>query len=174
VTAKDLYGNVATGYTGTVSFSGGGSGATLPSNYPFVAGDNGVHTFTSGVTLTTAGSQTITVTDGTLSNPATVMVNPAAASSLTLSAPATATAGTAFTVTVTAMDLYGNVATGYTGTVTFSGGGAGATLPSPYPFVAGDNGVHTFTSGVTLVATGGQTISITDGTLNSSANVTVS
>ena len=81
-------------------------------------------------------------------------MNPAAASSLTLSAPATATAGSAFSVTVTAKDLYSNVATGYTGTVSFSGGGSGATLPSNYPFVAGDNGVHTFTNGVTLRTAG--------------------
>jgi parallel beta-helix repeat protein len=174
VAAKDLYGNVATGYAGTVSFSGGGAGATLPSAYSFVPGDNGMHTFTNGATLQSAGSQTISATDGTLSNAATVTVSAGAATSLTLSAPATATAGTAFSVTVTAKDLYGNVATAYAGTVTFSGGGAGATLPGAYPFVPGDNGMHTFTNGVTLLATGSQTILVTDGTLNNSATVIVS
>ena len=36
--------------------------AILPADYTFVAGDNGVHTFSS-VTLETAGIQSITATD---------------------------------------------------------------------------------------------------------------
>jgi len=173
VTAKDAFNNVAAGYRGTVSFSGGGAGATLPNAYTFVAGDNGTHTFTNGLTLQIASSQTITVTDGTLSNAGTVVVNAGAAASLTLSAPATATAGSAFSVTVTAKDAFNNVATGYRGTVSFSGGGAGATLPSAYTFVAGDNGTHTFTNGVKLQATGSQTITVTDGVLSNPATVVV-
>src|SRR2546430_8636930 len=35
----------------------------LPANYTFVAGDNGAHTFTNGVTLKAAGTQSITATD---------------------------------------------------------------------------------------------------------------
>ena len=59
VTAEDQYGNTIPGYLGTVSFSGGGSGASFPSNYTFVSGDNGSHTFTNGVTLSSAaGSAT--------------------------------------------------------------------------------------------------------------------
>ena len=37
-------------------------GNGLPSDYQFVAGDNGVHSFT-GVSLKTAGTQSITATD---------------------------------------------------------------------------------------------------------------
>src|SRR2546421_6022242 len=51
------FNNVATGYVGTVHFSGGGTGAALPANYTFVAGDSGTHTF-SNVTLTQAGART--------------------------------------------------------------------------------------------------------------------
>jgi hypothetical protein len=36
---------------------------SLPADYTFLPGDNGVKTFTSGVTLVTAGSQDVTVTD---------------------------------------------------------------------------------------------------------------
>jgi adhesin/invasin len=67
VTLTDQYGNVATGYTGTVHFTGSdpawqlGVVASAPANYTFTAADAGVHTFT--VTLVTPPSQTITVTD---------------------------------------------------------------------------------------------------------------
>jgi hypothetical protein len=62
VTVKNGNGTTATGYAGTVHFTSSDGTATLPANYPFVAGDNGAHTF-GGVVLRTAGSQTITVAD---------------------------------------------------------------------------------------------------------------
>ena len=70
----------------------------------------------------------------------------------------------AFSVTVTAMDQFGNTATGYTGTVHFtsSDGAVGVILPGDYTFTGGDAGVHTFSSAVTLVTTGGQTVTATD------------
>jgi hypothetical protein len=61
VTAKDSFGNTATSYTGTVSFSSTDGSATLPSNYTFVGGDSGAHNFP--VTLKTAGSQSVTAFD---------------------------------------------------------------------------------------------------------------
>src|SRR5439155_1678843 len=130
-----------------------GSGAAVPANYTFVAGDNGAHTFSNGVTLVTAGSQTVTGTDtvtSSITGSASVTVNPAAAATLAVSAPATATAGSAFSITVTAQDTYGNTATGYTGTVHFTktDSGSGTAVPANYTFVAGDSGVHTFTNGV--------------------------
>ncbi|HEY6962876.1 MAG TPA: invasin domain 3-containing protein, partial [Gaiellaceae bacterium] len=138
VTAKDQFGNVATGYTGTVHFTGGGTSPTLPANYTFTGGDNGTHTFTA--TLTQAGARTITATDtvtGSINGTTgTITVAPSSATTLTVTGPANATAGTSFgTLVVTAKDAYGNTATGYTGTVTFSGGGTSPTLPSNYAFV---------------------------------------
>jgi hypothetical protein len=62
VTAFDAFGNVATGYLGTVHFTDSVGGATLPANYPFTTADNSEHAF-SGVKLTKPGEQTITVTD---------------------------------------------------------------------------------------------------------------
>ncbi len=170
VTAKDAFGNTATGYLGTVTFSGGGTSPTLPGNYTFVAGDNGTHTFTA--TLTQSGARTITATDtvtGTITGTTgTITVGSAAATTLTVAGPANATAGVPFaTLSVTAKDTFGNVATGYLGTVTFSGGGTGPTLPGNYTFVAGDNGTHTFTA--TLTQSGARTITAADtvtGTIN--------
>jgi len=65
-------------------------------------------------------------------------------------------------VTVTAQDGYSNLATSYAGTVAFASSDGAATLPPDYPFNGGDSGVHVFTNGVTLITSGGQTVSVTD------------
>jgi hypothetical protein len=121
VTALDPYGNVATGYTGTVHFTSSDGRAVVPADYAFTASDAGSHTFTAGATLETAGSQTVGATDAASSSVSgtgsEVAVGAAAASQLAVTTPASATAGTGFAVTVTALDPYGNVATGHTGTV---------------------------------------------------------
>src|SRR5207302_547601 len=86
VTALDQYGNTATGYRGIVHFTSTDSqavaGAGLPANYTFVAGDNGVRSFT--VTLDTAGSQTVTATD-TVTSTITGTTNPISVSAAALS-----------------------------------------------------------------------------------------
>src|SRR5207245_1288214 len=163
VTAKDGNGNVATGYTGTVRFTSSDAQAVLPANYTFVAADNGAHTFTNGVTLKTAGTQSITATDtvtGAITGSQSgITVSAGGAGTLMVAGyPATPTAGTVGTVTVTAKDANGNTATGYTGTVKFTSTDAQAVLPANYTFVAGDNGVHTFTNAVTLKTAGTQSI----------------
>ena len=65
VTFKDQFGNVATGYRGTVHFTSSDTLAQtlgdLPSDYTFSSADAGSHTFSA--TLVTVGNQTITVTD---------------------------------------------------------------------------------------------------------------
>src|SRR5581483_3300964 len=110
-------GATVAGYTGTVNFTSTDLQAVLPVNYTFVAGDNGVHTFS--VTLKTTPSQTVTVKDTATSVPgtATVIVNPGASSSL-VAAPAAPTAGVAFSVTVAAKagpTGSGDTVVGYTG-----------------------------------------------------------
>ena len=59
-----MYGNVATGYSGTVHFTSSDSNpnVVLPADYTFTAADGGTHTF-SGVRLHTQGQQSLTVTD---------------------------------------------------------------------------------------------------------------
>jgi hypothetical protein len=178
VTALDAFNNIATGYLGTVHFKSSDLQAVLPSDYTFVAGDNGVHTFSG--TLKTAGSQTLTATDtvtSSITGKQVVTVNPAAASVLSVTGPGTGTAGVAFTVTVTAQDPFGNTATAYLGTVHFTTDDPHATLPADYKFVSGDNGVHTFSNGVTLVRAGGNAVTATDtvtSTITGKTSVTVS
>src|SRR5207253_2533025 len=113
VAALDAYGNTDTGYTGIVHFTSSDGQAVLPNNYTFVNGDAGVHTFTNGVTLKTAGSQTVTGTDTaaipTTATRRTTALSHAAGIHYTVSASvSSSTAGTAFNVTVTALDAYGN------------------------------------------------------------------
>jgi hypothetical protein len=171
VRAVDQFGNTATDYTGTVHFTSSDGSATLPANYTFTAGDGGIHTFT-GVILRTAGTQTITVNDtvkGSLLATTSVTVSPAATNHFSLSAPATVTAGTPFSVTVTALDAFNNLASGYTGTVQFSSSDNQSMLPANYTFTVGDGGAHTFANGVTLIRAGSQTVTATD-TVNISIN----
>ena len=61
VTAHDAYGNTATSYTGTVTFSSTDSQAFLPANYAFTTTDAGVHIFIA--TFKATGTQSITATD---------------------------------------------------------------------------------------------------------------
>jgi hypothetical protein len=172
VRASDAYGNTTPGYRGTIHFSSSDSRAVLPANYAFVAADNGVHTFSA--TLKTAGTQSLkaadTVTATIQGSQLGITVTPAAASRLVLSGPASVTAGVAFTLTVTAVDAYGNVATDYLGTVRFTSSDSTATLPANYTFKAADKGRHAF-SGVVLRKKGTQAITVTD-TLNPALTVT--
>ncbi len=175
VTALDGSNAVATGFTGTVTLTSSDVGATLPAAYTFVGGDAGVHAFT--VTLRTLGSASLTATDASTGvvGTASVSVVAGAATHLTVTlSPGSVQIGNASTATATALDVNGNVASSYRGTVHLASSDTGATLPANYAFTAGDNGVHQFT--VTPATVGTQTVSVTDvGTpsITGSGSVTV-
>ena len=177
VTAYDQYGNVATGYAGTIHVTSSDSQAVLPGNYTFMPNDAGVHTFSA--TLKTSGVQSITATDTStasiVGSDLNISVQPAAAYSLKVTGLANpATAGTASNFTVTAYDQYGNVATGYAGTIHFASSDSQAVLPGNYSFKSNDAGIHTFSA--TLNTAGVQWITTTDtstATITGSASVTV-
>ena len=84
----------------------------------------------------------------------------AAAAKFVIAAPSNATAGTAFTVKVTALDAYGNTVKNDFGRVHFGTSAAAFGLPADYQFTPTDAGVHTFTA--TLNTTGNQTIFLFD------------
>ena len=90
-----------------------------------------------------------------------VVVNGGPIDHLALNAPTIATSGTPFSITVRAEDVYGNTASGYTGTVGFSSSDPNAFLPSSYQFTANDFGAKTL-GGVILRASGAQTITVSD------------
>ncbi|MBV9069810.1 MAG: lamin tail domain-containing protein [Acidobacteria bacterium] len=173
VTALDASNATVPSYTGTVHFTSSSAG-TLPTDYTFVGGDNGAHTFS--VTLTSTGSQSVTATDtvtASITGTANTTVAPPPATHFSVTAPANVTSGVAFNVTVTALDASNATVTGYTGTVHFTSSSAG-TLPADYTFVVGDNGAHTFS--VTLTSTGSQSVTATDtvtASITGTANTTV-
>jgi YVTN family beta-propeller protein len=107
----------------------------------------------STYTALKAGNWTITCTYATKSAAATLTVTPAPLDHFNVTAPASAIQQTAFSVTVTALDAYGNTLTDFTGTVTLS-----SSTGSINPSTSGNftNGVWTGT--VTLSSQGSQTI----------------
>jgi hypothetical protein len=179
VTAEDPLGEIVTNYRGTIHFQSSDNLAPLPADYTFTAADNGAHTFSA--VLKTAGNQSLTATDiriGSIRGSAAVAVQAAAADHFLITAPPGAVSGMPFDVLVTALDPYGNTDTNYQGTVTFTttDSSLGVVLPSDYTFTtgdAGDNGVHAFPTGITLIAPGDQTITATDSVSGISGGATV-
>jgi hypothetical protein len=113
LTAKDPYGNAATGYSGskTVAFTGpasspSGKAPSYPSSVSFTAGVG-----TASITLFDVQSTTLTATQSTVSgSSASFAVTAAGASLFSIAAPASQTTGTAFSLSLTATDAYGNAA----------------------------------------------------------------
>jgi hypothetical protein len=158
-------GSADTGYSGTVQITSSDAQAVLPANFT-ISGNSA----TFSATLKKAGIQSLTATDTVTAaitgSDASIQVNPTAASSLVVSGfPTSITQANSGTFTVTAYDPYGNVATGYTGTVHFTSSDPRAVLPADYTFTAADLGVHTFTATFNTVGT--EWLAATD-TLNSS------
>jgi hypothetical protein len=126
VAVTDNYGNACIFYTGTVAFSGADS---IPAAYQFQLADSGSHVFPgTAFRFETSGQRKLNATDqadNTLTDTSSVIqVYSASVVSFTLSAPASATAGTAFDLTVSsAVDEFGNAASGVAVITVQSGGG---------------------------------------------------
>ncbi|HZW33685.1 MAG TPA: hypothetical protein VFF52_23390, partial [Isosphaeraceae bacterium] len=146
VAAEDLFGNLATGFEGSVtvgltSTSGGGPLAgtlTLPA-------EDGLAHF-SGLTVDRAGpGDSLQVTsDGlTAATTTSFAVSPAPAARLvvTVQPPATITAGSGFGVVVAAVDPFGNIDSSFDGAVSLA--------------VAGQAGGGSFGGPITVAAIGG-------------------
>ena len=160
VTAQDAFGNTASSYLGVVQFSSSDAHAVLPAPLTFAKSDGGVKQFT--VAFHTAGTQTVSLTDKTahLTGSATTTVQAGAASKLLLTGPTAVKAGIVVMYTLTAVDAFGNVATGYRGIVRWQSSDAKATLPSQYTFTAADKGSHTFS--ITFMSKKSQSLTAAD------------
>jgi hypothetical protein len=166
VQAADAFGNAITNYSGPSSVSTAASPADPQGGFP-IAGtlNNSGFGFFLG-NFKTVGSYTLTTTAGTFSGTSgSITVTPSTASFFTITAPATATTGSPVNVTVTAVDHFGNIATGYAGHVHFTSSDDHATLPADSTLT---NGASSFA--VTLDTAGNQTITATD---NASTNPTI-
>ena len=163
VTAYDEYGNVATAYSGMTA---GLSDLTGTMDVTLASFTDGV--WEGSVSITQAYNHdyiTATCTaagclSGT-SNNFDVVANIPVRLDLTPDS-GIATAGSAFTASVTIYDAYGNIATSYTGTVHLSSSDAQSVLPADYTFTAPDDGTHTFVGGVILKTAGNQTLTAID------------
>ena len=156
VTAEDALGATAASYTGTVHITSSDGQAIMSADGTLTGG---VGIF--GVTLRTAGNQTLTATDTTIGNltgtSAAISVTGLAANHFAVSAPPTGITGKAMSFTVTAEDPFNNTAASYTGTVHFTSSDANALLPGNATLV---NGAGVFS--VTLESPGSQTLTATD------------
>lgn len=135
----DLYGNrVADGDAYTVTCAGLPAGLGFsPAEVSIVDGAG-----TSAVTTTMAGSYVVRATvgrDPTIWTTAAVTFTAAVVDRLVVSPVSNQTAGISFTLAITALDQYGNVATGFNGTVPLVDTAAPNTLQPPVtqPFVNG-------------------------------------
>ncbi|HEY6174237.1 MAG TPA: hypothetical protein VIX73_07325, partial [Kofleriaceae bacterium] len=158
VTVLDIFGNVATSYTGQMRLVA--ADAILPPVGSFVAGVRSV-----SLAFTKVGSHTAQVQD------VAVTITPADTSSVAISPAApfrvgvsqvnqSTTAGTAESFTTTVFDFFDNVATNYTGTLHFVSNDQQAAVPGDFTFAAGDAGTHDFSA--TLKTSGTDTVAISD------------
>jgi hypothetical protein len=215
-TAQDSYGNTATSYTGSHGLTFSGALASPSGETPTVTDSSGAVTafgatttisFNAGVAsvsgssngrmkLYRGGTTNLQVSDGTLTSSATaVTVAGAAAVKLSLSAASTTpTAGAADSLTITALDTYGNNASAYTGAhnVTFSG--ATASPSGAAPTVANSSGTAVpfgtatainFTAGIATVVSSTKngvmklnkvetaSVTATDGSISTSSGLAI-
>jgi hypothetical protein len=164
ITARDIFNTTVTDFTGTTTITTNSTLTAGGTTAAFSAGILASHS----VTLTLAGaSKTLTatysgspVTTGT-SNTFTVLPN--ILHHFTLAPDGTITAGTAFTVTATAYDVYNNIKTNYgglatvlnfTGTNSVNWSTTALSAPKGTARIIPANGIQTFTNGVSAGITG--------------------
>ncbi len=183
VTVQDAYGNTVTSGTGstasvTIAIGTNPGGGTL-SGTATVSAVAGVATFGNLSINTPATGYTLTATSGGYTSAVSSLftITAGAAASFTISNPGAQTAGTAFSVSITAKDAYGNTATGYSGvkSVVFTGAASspGGTAPSYPASVTFTNGVAA-TVPITLYNAASTTLTATEaGKSGSTASFTV-
>ena len=115
ITARDQFGNEVEGYEGTVTFTSDDAQAVLPESLDFDSKHQGSATLYEELSLRTAGTQTLYVTDEAtgVTASATVIVRPGVVTQISFaSVPLHVFAGTIMTPapTVLAKDTYGNSA----------------------------------------------------------------
>jgi hypothetical protein len=142
--------------SGAVTYSVTGGPATISGNMVTLTGVGTVSLLASQAANGNYAATTTTTNFTVIPGPATHFL---------VSAPSTAGTGVAFNFTVTAQDQYGNTATGYMGTVSFTSTDGAASLPSSSTL---NSGTKVFQATLNTVSPPSQTITATD-TVNSIA-----
>ncbi|MFY0565578.1 beta strand repeat-containing protein [Archangium lansingense] len=161
VELRDALGNVLSDSTAQVTLSlGANPAAGLLFGAAPVSAVNGVAKF-EGLSLRKAGTgyTLVASAQGFAGETSTALeVTPGSAASYALALPASVTAGQEVTVSTTAYDAYGNVATSYGGTVQVTSSDAAGVLPANVAFVEGVlSGLK-----VTFMSSGLRTLTLTD------------
>jgi autotransporter-associated beta strand protein len=168
VTAQDNGNNTAGGYNGTVTLTSSIGSDISPTSVMLTGG-----TATFQVTLTTAGSQTITAAAAGLTSAlsSSIAVSPGAFSQylVTLLGPTTIQAGGSFLGSVKATDAYGNAVAGYSGPATVTASISPGTTAGNFPqtVTLNANGAGAFVG--SLQAVGRYTVSVGSGSFTGTA-----
>ena len=128
---------------------------------------NGVAISGNSVTETAAASYSVIASIGSVtSNTATLTVNAAGLDQFVFNTVGTQTAGSVFSITVTAEDAYGNTVTGYSGTpsLTVSAGSISPGIMNAFVSGIGSNTI------MLTAASSGVTITVTDGSYTGTSN----
>jgi trimeric autotransporter adhesin len=189
IVAKDASNNTVGTYSGAKTLAWSGAASSPSGHAPeYPAGATSV-TFTKGVGKATgiklydAASTTLTVEEGSsLEGTSGVLtVKAAATKKLALAAPSEATVASAFNVTLTATDEYGNPTVTYAGVKTLAWSGAASSPSGHAPEYPASATTVTFTNGVGTAseidlydASAAVTLTVKEGTLvKGSASIAV-
>src|SRR5262249_51886197 len=161
VDVENAAGHLVQGVSVTFAAPASGPSGTFSGSATVMTDASGRATAPTFTANTTAGGPytvTASTTEGSMPSVSFSLTNLAdVATHFSVSAPSSATAGTAFDFTVTALDQFENTATGYTGTVHFTSSDGNPVLPADSML---SNGTGTFSA--TLKTAGAQTITATD------------
>ncbi|PKL45028.1 MAG: hypothetical protein CVV41_02770 [Candidatus Riflebacteria bacterium HGW-Riflebacteria-1] len=169
IEALDVYNNLKTNYSGIMTFNDNRTGGTAlysPATLAAASWTTGLATLTPGVSFTKA--ETINVTGQSsyrsgVSNPIEISNAPPAALLLSVSTTSP-DSGIPFSVTLKVLDIYGNIARNYLGTVHFSCNDAhpAVALPVNYLFTGADAGQKVFTDEFVLITPGSVNLRVVD------------
>lgn len=155
----DSAGNPLQGASVTFTAPGSGASAGFASSATVTTNASGLATSPALTANTVAGSYSVNAATPGVATPATFSLGntPGAATHFAVNIPANSVAGVSVNATVTALDQFNNIATGYAGTVTLSSTDGAAILPANGTLT---NGARTFA--VTFRTGGNQTVTATD------------
>jgi len=134
VTAYDAFGNIKINYSDSIYFESSDSQAILHPGHRYLLSDSGSFAFNGGqFSLRTAGAQTITATDGSISiTSESINVLPGVLASFAFTEPPFVTSGNPFPLVVTSgVDQWGNSANGIVAVDDSIGGGNSPNGTSP-------------------------------------------
>jgi hypothetical protein len=160
VVLHDPFGNLATGYSGTIRLTTTDVRAPASGDVTYTPADAGSHVFSA--VLITAGPQMLAATDtanSAIHCEAGIMVAPGIPK-IVLTAPGNAKAGFPIPVSVQIRDVFDNAIPGYAGTVSFTSSDGAAAPPAPIAFTGSEGGMAT--TSVTFLTRGTQVLNAHD------------